>query len=748
MSYLPLNLNRSYSENSVPITVSLPPAQSGQARIIYYPQGVFFSDDIDVMLDGNPLIENVDYLLSGYSKYLKHEFGLDGYGLVVILNDALTGMLSTQPTFIGGDFQTFDFTGIPEHVPLVGSSIAQIFWDDIVSGPTVSKRALTGVYQPNQKMGVSGIANIVNLLGDQALSDGPIGDRQTIRDIVIQNTTDLLDKVPTGLNTQATSVTGAINELRTLGDTTNVDTISLGVLYEATDLSGYSNTERVGWAIGVDGVQVTGDFNDGDSVKTLSAKDTVVYDVGTGKLHLSVLTPRLLATPLLDNTRPDGTTSFDNQHHPVQYWNDTVFKLIPDDAVYAGVISSIRGNTSLSVPPTVPAYYVVAEDNIDVTYATNRSSGPSLITKTLALGDIVYFDNSVETVVLKDHYLGWTPEYEESTGLSVMVARIKNDVDIISSKVVGEIFETYAELSDSRYLKLSGQDVSRTDYPELFKVLGTTFGSGDGNSTFGVPSSEPLSTLSDTKWVKVTTSSPQTDYTVVSTSDDRYLLLWGDGFTVKRLEITTGTIEDTGILGIPAYVPDWGETFIFNTTNQQLLLLDVSSLQTTIRGTLGGYTFDTFVGYDNYLFGIGSHIVSIGQAGASTPITPYQGSSEINGGFVDNSGSNFYFVADSFGQVLDLSSGQLSTYPLFNCKGVGIFGKLNDESVVLYDSGDGFVYDINPISLNQSVYGKALPRLSGMTSDIRRPDTLHFWSNRYLLSRHNIATPNQYIVAL
>lgn len=37
------------------------------------------------------------------------------------------------------------------------------------------------------------------------------------------------------------------------------------------------------------------------------------------------------------------------------------------------------------------------------------------------------------------------------------------------------------------WLLCNGQAVSRTDYTNLFEVIGTTFGSGDGSTTFNIP---------------------------------------------------------------------------------------------------------------------------------------------------------------------------------------------------------------------------------------------------------------------
>lgn len=39
----------------------------------------------------------------------------------------------------------------------------------------------------------------------------------------------------------------------------------------------------------------------------------------------------------------------------------------------------------------------------------------------------------------------------------------------------------------SGYLLCDGQAISRTDYAELFAVIGTTFGAGDGSTTFNIP---------------------------------------------------------------------------------------------------------------------------------------------------------------------------------------------------------------------------------------------------------------------
>ena len=52
---------------------------------------------------------------------------------------------------------------------------------------------------------------------------------------------------------------------------------------------------------------------------------------------------------------------------------------------------------------------------------------------------------------------------------------------------VGSIAQFGGKTAPTNWLFCNGQAVSRTDYPDLFKAIGTTYGSGDGSTTFNVP---------------------------------------------------------------------------------------------------------------------------------------------------------------------------------------------------------------------------------------------------------------------
>ena len=52
---------------------------------------------------------------------------------------------------------------------------------------------------------------------------------------------------------------------------------------------------------------------------------------------------------------------------------------------------------------------------------------------------------------------------------------------------VGSVFWLAAQTAPEGYLICNGSAVSRTEYADLFAAIGTTFGTGDGSTTFALP---------------------------------------------------------------------------------------------------------------------------------------------------------------------------------------------------------------------------------------------------------------------
>jgi microcystin-dependent protein len=125
-----------------------------------------------------------------------------------------------------------------------------------------------------------------------------------------------------------------------------------------------------------------------------------------------------------------------------------------------------------------------------------------------------YIANDAETRYLKDQAgtVGTTNLASNAvttakiTDANVTVAKLENTLDLSSKTVTlpdnsitasmlqsgaavpsGAVFYFAANSAPSGYLEANGAAISRTTYAALFAVVGTTFGTGDGSTTFNLP---------------------------------------------------------------------------------------------------------------------------------------------------------------------------------------------------------------------------------------------------------------------
>ncbi|MBR2299529.1 MAG: tail fiber protein [Alphaproteobacteria bacterium] len=70
-----------------------------------------------------------------------------------------------------------------------------------------------------------------------------------------------------------------------------------------------------------------------------------------------------------------------------------------------------------------------------------------------------------------------------------LIARLKEEIfDLMSANLdLGDIKASVQTANHGCWLLCDGQAVSRSDYADLFALIGTNFGAGDGVSTFNVP---------------------------------------------------------------------------------------------------------------------------------------------------------------------------------------------------------------------------------------------------------------------
>lgn len=74
-----------------------------------------------------------------------------------------------------------------------------------------------------------------------------------------------------------------------------------------------------------------------------------------------------------------------------------------------------------------------------------------------------------------------------NVGAPVTGSNIARLTDVRNAAPVGGIIDYAGEVAPPDWLFCNGQAVSRTDFPYLFTIIGTTYGAGDGVTTFNVP---------------------------------------------------------------------------------------------------------------------------------------------------------------------------------------------------------------------------------------------------------------------
>lgn len=111
---------------------------------------------------------------------------------------------------------------------------------------------------------------------------------------------------------------------------------------------------------------------------------------------------------------------------------------------------------------------------------------------------------------------------------SILGPQGENGVDGTDGSIapVGSIVIWGSENIPENYLKCEGQTLSREEYASLFNVIGTTFGDGDGTTTFALPDMR--------------------NYVVVGMSDDTDINAIGKKYGEKEVTLTVDQIPPHG----------------------------------------------------------------------------------------------------------------------------------------------------------------------------------------------------------
>ena len=140
--------------------------------------------------------------------------------------------------------------------------------------------------------------------------------------------------------------------------------------------------------------------------------------------------------------------------------------------------------TAGSIQLTLPTTNLMDGDKMKI--ATGGVIG--LGTPVTIAGAIEAVDGTADTsLIINTPYSSVELIYNSTSGLWKVCSPIARGVYIASSVPVGTVLAYAANLEPNGFFVCDGRAVSRTTYSQLFSVLGTTYGAGDGSTTFNIP---------------------------------------------------------------------------------------------------------------------------------------------------------------------------------------------------------------------------------------------------------------------
>ena len=140
--------------------------------------------------------------------------------------------------------------------------------------------------------------------------------------------------------------------------------------------------------------------------------------------------------------------------------------------------------TAGGISLTLPTLGLMNGDKLKI--ATGRTIG--LGTPVTVLGAIESPTGTADvSLVIDTPFSSVELVYNSASGLWKVCSPIARGVYIAASVPVGSVIAYAANAEPTGFFICDGRAVSRTTYSQLFSVLGTTYGAGDGSTTFNIP---------------------------------------------------------------------------------------------------------------------------------------------------------------------------------------------------------------------------------------------------------------------
>lgn len=169
---------------------------------------------------------------------------------------------------------------------------------------------------------------------------------------------------------------------------------------------------------------------------------------------------------VLGKAASGGTVNYnDLQNKPILNTNNTASQSVKIDEVMGGTIKLHKISKTGSYNDLRDKPTKVSEFTNDAGYLTEHQDISNLATK-----DELHFHNnkSVLDSITQENIDNWNNSIGEVLPIGTMLP--------YTSKVI-----------PNGFLPCDGSEVSRTEYKDLFAIIGTSYGAGDGSTTFNLP---------------------------------------------------------------------------------------------------------------------------------------------------------------------------------------------------------------------------------------------------------------------
>lgn len=402
--------------------------------------------------------------------------------------------------------------------PTIPTKISQLTND---SGYTKNTGTITGVSVNGTSVATSGVANITSIpasILSGAIKNGVTATTQADGDNSTKvATTAYVDKAIQNLP-EPMIFKGSLGTSGTITSLPVAATSNKGYTYKVITAGTYANqSAKVGDTFISDGkgwvLIPSGDEPNGTVTSvTLKATGPISIDNSTaittsGTRTLSHATSGATAgnygdsanqTPSYGGTFKVPYLSVNATGHVTGISEHTVKIPASDNTntTYTLTQDSTDGHKITLTPSSgSPTTITIPDNNTQYSAATTTTPGLMSASDKTKLNGIANSAqvNKIEKIQKNGKDLDITTSKTVNISVPTKVSELTNDSGYVTSSAIsdtlpiGSVIEWYSDTIPDNWLLCNGQAVSRTDYSALFEVIGTTYGTGNGTTTFNLP---------------------------------------------------------------------------------------------------------------------------------------------------------------------------------------------------------------------------------------------------------------------